>query len=420
MKMKKILLLSTITSIAVMAGAYKIPEQSLNGMALGAAYIAHTIDADTAYYNPANMSFLDPDTSYFESGITLAHLPANTYEGIQVLPGNVIVPAEVASGESETENIPIPYMHYVAPAMGKWRYGVSVTAPAGLTKRWETPVQKLFAEEFTLKNVELNPVLSYKISDTFSIAGGVRAVYSEGKVYGDGDLLGGAAPIKREMEGDTIEFGYNIALAWKPAPDVSVGITYRSKIDLDEEGEANLYLNSIGRQFDASVSVPIPAALNIGISKTWNNKVTLELVYERTYWSAYETLDFEYGEEIQPALVSSFDDPKNKNWEDTNTFRIGLTYQYSDKLTLMAGYSYDETPIPDSTISYELPDSDAHIFSAGFKYKQNENLSWGAAILYDHKTSRDIPASALNESGIVGEFSDGGAVLATVGFSYKF
>ncbi len=416
--MKKLIVLSTLTSAIVMAGAYKIPEQSLNGMALGAAYIAHTTDADTAYYNPANMSFLDPEVRYFETGITLAHLPANTYDGIQVLPGGVIVPSAVASAESETENIPIPYMHYVAPAMGKWRYGVSLVAPAGLTKRWETPVQKLFAEEFTLKNVEFNPVLSYKVSDTFSIGGGLRVVYSEGKVYGDGALIG--TPIKREMEGDTIEFGYNIALAWKPAPDISVGVTYRSKIDLNEKGQANLYLSGIGQQYDASVSVPIPAAFNIGISKTWNDRLTLEFVYERTFWSAYKTLDFSYDRPIQPALVSSFDDPKNKLWEDTNTFRIGLTYKYSDKLTLMAGYSYDETPIPDSTVSYELPDSDAHIFSAGFKYQQTENLSWGAAILYDYKTSRDIPATALNESGIVGGFSDGGAVLATVGISYKF
>jgi long-chain fatty acid transport protein len=338
---------------------------------------------------------------------------------MQVLPGGVIVPAAVASAESEVENIPIPYMHYVAPAMGKWRYGVSMVAPAGLTKRWETPVQKLFAEEFTLKNVELNPVLSYKVSDTFSIGGGIRAVYSEGKVYGDGSLIG--LPIKREMEGDTIEWGYNIALAWKPTTDISVGVTYRSKIDLDEEGQANLYMGGLGSQYNANVSVPIPAALNIGISKTWNERLTLEFVYERTFWSAYETLDFEYDRPVLPiALRDPFDAPKNKSWEDTNTFRIGLTYQYSDKLTLMAGYSYDETPIPDGTVSYELPDSDAHIFSAGFKYQQNENLSWGAAILYDYKTSRKIPATALNESGIVGEFSDGGAILATVGFSYKF
>jgi long-chain fatty acid transport protein len=274
----------------------------------------------------------------------------------------------------------------------------------------------MYAEEFTLQNVEINPVVSYKVSDTFSVAGGVRAVYSMGKVYSDGGTL---KPAKREMEGDTLEYGYNLALAWKPTPDVSVGITYRSKIDLDEEGDANLYLAGIGRRFDAAVSVPIPAALNIGISKTWRDSLTVELVYERTYWSAYETLDFSYGEPIQPALRDAFDKAKPKNWVDTNSYRIGVTYQYSDKLTLMAGYAYDETPIPDTTLSYETPDSDAHIFSAGFKYKHSDSLSYGAAILYDKKVNRTLTTGA-NLDGIVGEFADGGAVLATVGISYRF
>jgi long-chain fatty acid transport protein len=417
MKMKKIIALSLVTSGLLVAGGYKIPEQSLNSMALGAAYIAHTTDADTAYFNPANMSFLDPGLNYVEGGITLAYLPSNKYSGIQLLPGGTVVPSSVASGEAEVENLPIPYFHYVAPAMGDWRFGMSMVAPAGLTKRWESPVQKLFAEEFTLENVELNPVVSYKISDNFSIGGGLRLVYSMGKVYGDGNDLG--VPYKREMEGDTIEFGYNLALAWKPTSDIAVGVTYRSKIDLDEEGEANLYFGDVGQQYDATVSVPLPAALNIGISKTWDDTLTVEFVYERTFWSAYETLDFNYGSPIQAGLVAAFDDPKAKDWEDTNTFRIGVTYEMNDRLTLMGGYAYDETPVPAKTLSYELPDSDAHIFSGGFKYQQTDHLSWGAAILYDKKDSH-ILAFGENENGIVGEFTDGGAALATVGISYKF
>jgi len=411
MEMKRLITLSIVASGVLVAGGYKIPEQSVNSMALGAAYIAHTTDADTAYYNPANMSFLDPEINYFEAGITLAHLPSNRFEGT-----HGPIPAALASGESEVENLPIPYTHFVKSTDSRWRFGMSTTTPAGLTKRWESPVQKIYAEEFTLQNIELNPVVSYKVSDTFSVAGGVRAVYSMGKVYSDGGAL---APAKREMEGDTVEFGYNLALAWKPAPDVALGITYRSKIDLNEEGEANLYLVGIGRQFDASVSVPIPAALNIGISKTWDDKLTVELVYERTFWSAYDVLDFEYGTPIQPVLVGSFDDAKTKDWKDTNSYRIGVTYQYSDKLTLMAGYAYDETPIPDARLSYETPDSDAHIFSAGFKYKYSDSLSYGAAILYDKKDSRTL-TPGVNAEGITGTFSDGGAVLATVGISYRF
>jgi len=415
--MKNITILSIVTSTAIMAGGYKIPEQSINSMALGAAYVAHTTDADSAYFNPANMSFMDSETNYMEMGLTLAHLPANTYTGTQTI-GTIALPA---SGISEVENLPIPYMHFVSSEIYGWRFGFSTTVPAGLTKRWSTPFQKLSAEEFTLKNIEINPTASYKISDYVSVGAGVRAIYSQGKVYSDGGTI---LPAKREMEGDTIEWGYNVALAIKPTDDVSIGITYRSKVDLNEKGSANLYLSGVGKQYSANVSVPIPASLNVGISKTWNNDytrnndLTVELVYERTYWSAYKTLDFEYDKAI-PAALAIFDNPVDKSWKDTNAYRIGLTYAYNDRLTLMAGYSYDESPVPDAALSYELPDSDAHIFSTGFKYQQTESLSWGMAILYDKKVERTL-AAGINKNGIIGTFSDGGAILGTIGLSYKF
>jgi len=75
----KMITLSTITSCTLFAGGYKIPEQSLNSMALSAAYVAHTDGADTNYFNPANMSFMEKDLHYIEGGITLAHLPSIDY-----------------------------------------------------------------------------------------------------------------------------------------------------------------------------------------------------------------------------------------------------------------------------------------------------------------------------------------------------
>ena len=56
--MKNIVLLSVLTSTILMAGGYKIPEVSLNAVALGAANVAHSNGADAAYYNPANMAFM--------------------------------------------------------------------------------------------------------------------------------------------------------------------------------------------------------------------------------------------------------------------------------------------------------------------------------------------------------------------------
>jgi len=405
---QKVITLSLATSTVLLAGGYKIPEQSLNSMALGAAYVAHTSGADTAYFNPAAMSFM-ADKQYAEVGLTLAHLPSNVYTLM-----------EPYSGQSEVEDILIPNTHYVANAIGDFRWGISIVAPGGLTKRWETPYQKLYAEEFTLKIVEVNPSISYKVTEQFSVGGGLRFIYSEGVVNSDG--AGAGAPIKREMEGDTIEFGYNLAMMYKPTDDINLAVTYRSNIDLDEEGKANLYFGGVGKQYDATVSVPLPAALNLSVSKTWDDTFTLEFNYERTYWSAYETLDFNYGSTVtNPVLDSVFNTPLARDWEDTNTFRIGATIEM-EKLTVMMGFAIDETPVPSETIGFELPDADAKIFSMGFRYQQTEDISWGAAFLYDSKESRSLtPGIAENQilaNG--GGFTEGGAFLTTVSMAYEF
>ena len=250
--MKKIIYSSVIVSTIGFGAAYKVPEQSINSMALGAAYVAHTSGADSAYYNPAAMSFMD-DKNYLEGSLTLAHLPSIKYDLVSPY-----------SGKTKVENIVIPNLYYVSKAYGDIKWGISITTPAGLSKRWDTPYQKLYAQEFTLRNVEINPSVSYRVSDSFSIASGLRVIYSECKVYSDGSDA--RYPIKRQMEGDTIEFGYNLALLYKAPQDINLAVTYRSNVDLDEEGDANLYLGGIGNQYSADVTVPIPAALNIAIS----------------------------------------------------------------------------------------------------------------------------------------------------------
>jgi len=418
--MKKIVqgaALSAIASSVVLAGGYKIPEQSLNSMALGAAYVAHTEGADSNYFNPANMSFMADEKQYVEAGLTLAYLPAITY--------NLMDPY---SGESESENIPIPFFHYVSKAYGNIRWGVSLAAPGGLSKRWNTPAQKAYTEEFTLKVLELNPSLSYRVNDQFSIAGGLRLVYSEGIVKSNGAAMSAIigdprANIARDMEGDTIEFGYNLAMTYRPTSDMSLAVTYRSNVDLDEEGTATLSAGGAPVYHgDASVSVPLPAALNVAASKTWNNNFTLEVVYERTFWSEYKSLDFEYGGANIGPLTPVFDTPIPKDWKDTNTFRIGATVKMDNGITAMMGFALDETPTIQKTLGFELPDSDAKIFSMGFRYQQTENLSWGLAMLYDAKDPISLTKGVSDNMVLAngGSFNGGGAYLTTIGLSYEF
>ena len=417
-RLVKGLALSAIASSVVMAGGYKIPEQSINSMALGAAYVAHTTGADTAYFNPANMAFM-ADKQYVEGGITLANLPRNTYTlGAPV------------SGQSEEENLVIPNFHYVANAMGDFRWGVSLTAPGGLTKRWNTPFQKASAEEFTLKIIELNPSIAYKIAENLSIGAGFRAIYSEGIVKSNSANAAAIDPrvpsAARDMNGNTVEFGYNVALAYKPTSDMNMALTYRSNIDLKEAGTAKISAAPFGTLYngDASVTVPLPAALNLAVSQTWGNKFTLEFNYERTFWSTYKNLDFEYTGTGSAFVPAAFDNPIPRNWADTNTFRLGATVKMDNKITMMMGFAIDETPVPTENIGFELPDSNAKIASMGFKYQQTENLSWGMAFLYDSKETIALEKGAHSDSRSLlnngGSFGGGGAYLTTLGVAYEF
>ncbi len=411
--MKNIITLSIITSTFLVAGAYKLPEQSVNSTALSAAYVAHTMGADTAYFNPANMAFLSSNKAMMEVGGTLVHLSENKFRGNQALS---VTDIYSANGESQVEDIAIPYLYFISNPIGSFRWGASLTVPDGLTKRWDSDYQKLFAQEFTLKVIEFNPVFSYRIVDNFSIGGGVRLIYSEGKVYSDGN--GAGVPIKREMEGDTIEYGYNLATTYKPMPDINLAMTYRSNINLKEEGDANLYIGDLGKQYSSDVTVPLPAALNLSVSKTWQDRYTLEFNYERTYWSKYKNLDFNYGSAIETSLIEPFDNPKAKNWKDTDTFRVGFTIQM-ENITYMLAYAKDESPISKKYINYELPDSDGDIFSMGIRIKATDSISWGLAYLHDEKESITLK-SGDNINGIIGKFTEGGADLFTLGVGYKF
>jgi long-chain fatty acid transport protein len=229
----------------------------------------------------------------------------------------------------------------------------------------------------------------------------------------------------RDLKGDSIDFGYNLALHFKPTNQLDLSMTYRSKIDLTVEGNAELRYVAQFYGFSgpdgASVEVPVPAALNLAAAYDINDKTTVELVYERTYWSAYKELDFNYDYALTGALGAAFDDPVAKDWSDTNTYRIGVTHKLDDQWTLMAGYAYDQTPVPKSTAGFELPDSDAHIFSIGARYQCTNDLNVGFGLLYDKKDKLVIEPSDGNSGSLTSaEFEDASAILLTVGAQYKF
>ena len=407
--MKKIVTISLLASSILFAGGYKIPETSTNAVALGAANIAHSKSADAAYYNPANMVFMS-DENHIEADIMYIGLDPVKYQG------------NVGGGgpynmQAESESFIVPSLHYVSGQLGdKARVGLSIVVPAGLSKRWTQQPAKSSAEEFTLQTVEINPTAAFKVSESVGVAVGFRVVHSSGIVKAKPN--GGIS--SQEMTGDSLDFGYNLALAYKPISNLEIALTYRSQINLTESGSADLILvpgHPLNNRYDVDVSIPLPAVFSAGLAYTLPTKTTVELVYEKAYWSAYTNLDFNYANPIIEG--TAFGTAKPKNWKDTNTYRLGLTQEFNS-LTLMAGVVIDETPVPAKTLGFELPDSDSIAVSFGGRYQINKELDVGMAALYSMHENRTITATDANDNGIVGEFSNSNVLLVSASVGYKF
>ncbi len=405
--MKKAISVMALTSIlaagSAMASGWRIPEQSVDSTAKAGANIASSSRGDTAYFNPANMSWM-ADTTHLELDATYIYLSAVNYEDSR---------NPAYDGESEEEHFLLPQLFAVSPSLGGARLGLAVVEPAGLSKRWKDPYQKAVAEEFSLAVIEVNPSVSYSFAKMVSVAAGARMVYADATVKSDASGLG--MPLSREMEGDVVEWGWNAAVSVKPMEKLNISATYRSNVDLEFEDDAKLNLMGKRMTLDAEVTIPVPAVFALSAAYDVLDNLNVELTWDRTFWSEYEALDFNFS----PAIPGNpFEPAQARNWDDTDAFRIGVTYGVTKSLDLMIGFGYDENPAPDNTVGFELPDSDAWLYSLGAQYKLNEKMDIGIAMLYDYKESRKVEVNATDR--VYGEFTDASALLVSVGLNYRF
>ncbi|WP_104748257.1 OmpP1/FadL family transporter [Helicobacter cetorum] len=80
---KKRYLIALSLPLLSYANGFKVQEQSLNGTALGSAYVAGARGADATFYNPANMGFMNDwgeNKSEFEMTTTVINIPAFSFK----------------------------------------------------------------------------------------------------------------------------------------------------------------------------------------------------------------------------------------------------------------------------------------------------------------------------------------------------
>ena len=446
MNLQKVFLFGLTASLAVnfaCASGFKIPEQSGDSVAMATSNIAYSFGADAAYYNPANMVFMHAGHEFALSGQYL-RLGSLKYSNHSTTFGNANYDTS-----SEVGHFFVPGLHMFSPFIGEnTRFGFSISVPAGMTMKWEDPFPKSIAEHFEIQVVELAPSITYLISDQLSFAVGARAVYTSGVVKNEvsnAEIYRGInLNARRELTGDSWDFGYNLALTFKPTQDLSFAVTYRSKVDLTVEGDAKIKssldtsnllppghigpMPSIVTRLkaayegeyngDVSIDIPLPAILTLGAAYQWDDW-TFSFAYDRTFWSALKEFDFEYARAIPVSAM--FDKPVEKDWHDTDTFRFGVAYQYNKDLRLMGGFAIDEAAADANKVRFELPDTKSYIYSLGANYKFSDSFDLTGAALYQDRQAREINSpDSIAFNNLVGEFGRTNILILNLTASYKF
>ena len=424
-----------LTTSAHSAG-FALIENSASGMGkafAGAAAVAE--DASTIWFNPAGMTYLSEKlegksqlsnalhivsakTDFKDRGSSLpALLGGGATPGVKDVNGRVIVP--------------VPNLYYVHPISDRLQFGLAVNGPFGSKTEYDEDwVGRYQATSTDMKTVNINPSLSWKVNDKLSVGGGVSAQYITVKLGSSFDSTGAClksalGPLKpgekdkREMlgkcaaaypaaqaarvetdsqavvEGDDFSFGFNLGLLYQPTKQTRIGLSYRSKVKHDLEGDATYdvddALKDITDEFNIKdytkkaikASVELPDSISLSLAHKVNSRLELLGDVTWTQWSTFQELH------IKDTAGNTVSNVEEK-WEDVTRVSIGANYKYNDKLTLRTGVAYDEEPIPSARFrTPRIPGNDRTWVSVGAGYKVNKKLALDFG--YSHLFLKETP-----------------------------
>jgi long-chain fatty acid transport protein len=398
----------TLLSGAAKAGGYQVNLQGQRQIGMGHAGTGLALDEASIFFNPGAMSHLR------ENGFQLGA------SGII----SKIAYLESASNTTAMSDNPLgtPFTAYgvYGADESKLKFGLGIYTPFGSSVKWgEEWSGRYGLNELTLQAIFVQPTISYKVSDKIGVGAGF--VYSFGGVN-----LQRSIPVldaqgndgHAELDGKASGMGFNAGIYVKPTDMLSIGLTYRSKVDMKVKGgdakfdvPASLATRFPATEFDATL--PLPANITLGLGYMPTEKLTVALDVQHVQWSAYKTLRFDYEDAVNGSNFTE----SERNYEDVFIYRLGAEYKITDEFALRAGGYYDNTPVAEGYLTPETPDANAIGISGGLGYRIGEKLQIDASFLYITKEER---TDASDKSGGVAGTYKTNVYIPGLAIGYKF
>ncbi len=407
MKAAAAAVMAVCAASAAQAAGFMLTEQSAGS--LGRAYAGVGVDGTDisgVFYNPATMT-LHPGTQ-IQAGFVAVGLDL-AYEGDQ---------GDTENGAANTQPIPFGYIsHQMTDNM--W-IGLAMTVPFGMgtdySENWALAGRGISAKVLTF---DFNPNVAWKLSDTLSLGAGMSLQYASADLkLKKSQSLGpmGSATFDSEIDADSIAWGFNVGLMWSPLDNLRFGLSYRSRINHNADGDLTLdnpsmpLISSMMKTYDATATLSTPAWAMATAAWDVNDLVSLYATFRWTDWSIFSEL------KINSDLPS---EPIVNKWQDTYLFSVGTDLRFTNWWTFRAGIGYETSPIDDpKTRTAIIPDADRWWFALGSSFQATDNLQLDVSAAWLHGTGeRDLYDTEGQKQG---RFDKLDAYLLGVQLVYKF
>jgi len=428
-------------SQSAMAAGFAVSAQSAYGM--GNAYAGNAAvasDASTVLTNPAGIFELDKpvlgvNVAITSTGVDFADKGSRTSPLFNADPVSV-------SGDGSTSLSsanPSPGLYYARKLNDQWALGFGLNVPFATESSYEDNwVGRYHAVETEVTAIDINPTIAFRINDKVSIGGGISIQRATGRLTNKLDsgatcaliyFQNGVPPAACaaeppngpalvpndatrdstvELDGDSTEITFNIGALFKPKEGTKIGVAYRHGSQHNLKGNTKFILDpglaalirppgedpvAPGPRFldnsASALSADLPATLDLSIAQMVHEKVELLGTLKWTQWTSFDV------------LTTTFDNPEQNDtalpfaWEDTVTASAGFNYEVNNKLTMRAGFLYDQSPVPNPRArSPRGAANDRYWYSVGGTYSFSSKISINFAA-----THIQIDQSAIDNTG---------------------
>jgi long-chain fatty acid transport protein len=377
------------------AGAAYIYEMgSVGEIGTGAAGLAaRAQDAGTVFTNPAGMTRFQKSQFQAGGGLLYLHAPFQPDRSTTV-PG---------TNGSTSEFIPLGSLAYIHSLTPELKLGISVQNYFGLALNWDSDwVGRYDVTKAAILAPQIQPTIAYKVNDWLSVGAGLGLTLGylqdthkvKNPEPGLGDGKAGFKDFDFAVQG-------NFGIMLEPREDTRFGLRYLTETELDFEDDLRFSgigptlapaLLSIGK---VDLGLKMPQAVTLGVYHDINDRWAILGSVGWENWSRFGAVQLKV-EGDTPNVTLDLD------FEDVWHFGIGAQYQYSPKLRISAGFSYDSELSTDDNRSILLPLGAMYRYGVGFTYKKRKDFTLGAGLQF--LWEGDLPIKPT-ESDVTGRVS---------------